>query len=121
MRTAFNAWSLLTKPSGACARMPGLAMSNAIVRNRTRTLTLFSYSPMSTENLDHLLDRTRQGIHFFSCVVESERRARCGRHLETLHHRLCAVMAGTHCNTLLIENRADVVRVDFVDHKGKHA
>ena len=73
------------------------------------------------EDLDHFLNRARQHVNFFFRVVESKRRARGGRNIESLHHRLRAVMTGANGNAFLIQNRADVVRMNVVDHKRQHA
>src|SRR5207302_4228849 len=76
---------------------------------------------ISPKHLNHLLDRLRQRIDLFLRVVESKRGARRGRDVESFHHRLGAVMTGANGDAFLIQNRADVVRVNVVNHEGQHA
>ena len=60
------------------------------------------------DGLDHYVD--------LRCsVIKRERRPHRGRHAEALHYRHRAVMSGTYGNALLIENRADVVRMNVID------
>ena len=60
-------------------------------------------------------------INFFSRVIKRERRAGRRRHVKELHHRLCTMMAGTDGDALLVEDRADVVRVNVLDRKRQNA
>jgi len=60
-------------------------------------------------------------VDLFRCIVKRKRSPRRRRHAETLHHGHGAMMAGPHCDTLLIQNRADVVGVNVIDHEGDHA
>src|ERR1041385_6847430 len=74
-----------------------------------------------TEYLDHTFDRAREHVDLFSRVVEGKRRARGSRHVESLHDWLRAVMPGAHGDAFLVEDRADVVWMNVIDHKRKHA
>src|SRR6266404_9849816 len=60
-------------------------------------------------------------IDFFGRVIKRKRGARCCRNPEALHHRLRTVMAGADRDTVVIEDRSDVVRVYAVEHEGKYA
>ena len=56
-------------------------------------------------------------IRFFFRVVERERGARRRRQIESLHHRLRAMMSGAYGDALLIQNRANVVRMDVFNRE----
>src|SRR6266436_63303 len=71
----------------------------------------------SRKDLDDSFNRSRQHVNFFFCVVESKRSARGCRHIEPLHHRLRAMMPGTHGDAFLIEDGANVVRMDIIDNE----
>src|SRR3972149_12289425 len=71
---------------------------------------LHSFTP-SPEDLLHAADARYQRVDFRHGVIERERRTRRRRNPEALHHRLRAVVAGADRHTLLIEQRADVVRM----------
>ena len=68
-----------------------------------------------------LLDSVGQFIDLFLCVIESERCASGCGHVKELHHRLRAMMAGTNGYSLLIEDRADIVRMYAFDRKRQNA
>src|SRR6266446_355628 len=74
-------------------------------------------SPSLAKYLDYFFDRFSQNIHFLFRIVESERRARGRRNFKVLHYRLRTVMAGANRDALLIQYRADVVRMNVLDCK----
>src|ERR1044072_475133 len=81
-------------------------------------------SPITTrilrKDLDYFLDRFRQDIDFLLRVVEGKRSARSRGNLETLHDWLRAMMAGANGDALLIEDSANVVRMNIVDRERDH-
>src|ERR1700733_13482547 len=54
-------------------------------------------------------------------VIEGERGARGGRHLEEFHHGHGAVMAGADGDAALVEDGAEIVRMHARDHEGHQA
>ncbi len=75
----------------------------------------------SSKNFNHFLNSLRQLVDFFARVVKSERRPRRRGNVEELHHGLGTVMSGADGDALLVEDRADVVRVDVFDGERQHA
>src|SRR3954471_284148 len=73
------------------------------------------------KNFNHLLNCLRKHVDFFPGVVEGKRSARGCRNLESLHDWLRAMMSSTHSNPLLVENGADVMRMNLVEHEREHA
>jgi hypothetical protein len=69
----------------------------------------------------YFLDCPRQYINLFLSIIESKRRSRCGGNIEALHNGLGAVMAGANGYALLIEDRSNVMWMNVVNHKRKHA
>ena len=59
-------------------------------------------------------------VRLFARVVEAERRAARGGHVEAHHQRLRAVMAGADGDAFLVEDRADVVRMHAFEHERDH-
>src|ERR1700759_1295590 len=76
---------------------------------------------MLRKDLDYFVHRAGEGINLFLSVIESEGGARRRGHVEVLHDGLRAVMPGAYGDPLLIENRANVVRVYFVNHERENA
>src|SRR2546426_6629741 len=74
-------------------------------------------SPSSAKYFNHFFDRFSQHVYFLFRIVKSERRARGRRDLEVLHYRLRTMMTSTNGYTLLIQDRADVVRMNVLDGK----
>jgi hypothetical protein len=68
----------------------------------------------------HAFKRLDQRIDFGGGVVEGEGRAAGRRHLETLHHRLRAVVAGADRHAVVVEQRTDVVRMHALHREGQH-
>src|ERR1041385_6813931 len=72
------------------------------------------------EDLHYPFNRSRQHVHFFFRVIESKRSSRGRRHVEALHHRLRTMMSGAYGDAFLIENGANVVWMNFINHKRQH-
>src|SRR5437763_593686 len=75
----------------------------------------------SAKHLDDFLHRRDEAVNFRLRVVEGEGGAGGGGHAEVLHDGLRAVMACAYGDALLVEYRADIVRVHLVNHKREHA
>src|SRR6266478_7192426 len=70
------------------------------------------------KHLDHFLNSAHQNVNLFLRIVESKRGAGGSRDLEPLHHGLSTMVAGTYCDSFLVQDGADVVRVHLIDYKG---
>src|SRR5437764_15242192 len=75
----------------------------------------------SAEDLYDFLHRRDEAVNFRLRIVEGEGGAGGGGHAEVLHDGLRAVVSGAYGDALLIEYRADIVRVHLVNHKREHA
>jgi hypothetical protein len=73
------------------------------------------------EHPPRALDRGGEPVDLVERVVERERGARSRRHPKELHHRHRAVMAGADRDAVLVEDRAEIVRVHPVDDEGHEA
>src|SRR5262249_46991873 len=62
-----------------------------------------------------------EGVDFFLGGVQGQGGPSGGRHAETVHERLGAVVAGPQGDSFLIQDRADVVRVDAVEYEGNRS
>src|SRR5438045_9661099 len=80
----------------------------------------FTIHHLLAKDLYNFFDCARKRVNLLLRVVESEGGTRCRGDVETLHDRLCAVVSGTHSDSFLIENRADVVRVNVVNDEREH-
>ena len=88
----------------------------------SRITSWYSSRSSFTRNISWTL-RTplRERVELLAGVEAGERGAGGGRDAEALHHRLRAVVPGAHGDALAVEDRADVVRVDALEHEGEHA
>src|SRR5213075_3256991 len=76
--------------------------------------------PTSGKHLAHFFQACHQRIRFFHGVVESKGCSSCGRDAKALHQRLGTVMAGSDSDPFLIEDGANIVRMDSLHHKREH-
>src|SRR5262245_20992271 len=65
-------------------------------------------------------DAIGQTVDVVEVVVDREAGARRGRHVEPLHHRLRAVMAGADSDARAVEDLREVVRMDAIDDEADH-
>src|SRR6202158_3688430 len=125
--------SAFTSPAASCATaVSACRVAMRTTAGRIRPIRLcrrleqrlnsrrVSITQFLSEDLNHLLDRACQNVHLLFRVVESKRRTRRGWYVKSLHHRLGTMMPGTNSDALLIQNRADVVRMNVVNDKRKH-
>src|SRR5580698_7394380 len=66
-------------------------------------------------------DGRGEPVDLLEGVVEGERSVRGGRYLEEFHHRHGAVMAGADGDAILVEDRAEIVRMHALDDEGHQA
>src|SRR6266498_3539105 len=71
----------------------------------------------SRENFNNLFNCPRQHVHFFLRIIKSKRRPRGGWNIKPMHDGLRAVMPGAKINTFLIEDGANVMRVNILNHE----
>src|SRR2546425_6973401 len=91
--------------------------------------TLFPYTTLFRSRADQpsgkypldLPNAFGERVHLFFGVVERKGSTRSSGDPEALHNGLRAVMARPDRNTLLVENRPDIVRVDAFDYEREHA
>src|SRR5438105_11318577 len=69
------------------------------------------------EQLAHLREAFEQHVHILARVVEPEGGPHAGGDAEMVHHRHRAVMTRAHGDALLVEHRANLVRMDAVEGK----
>src|SRR5204863_509628 len=69
----------------------------------------------------HFVKLIEQSGRVFTRVVKRERSAGGGGDVEKLHHRLRAMVAGADGDALLVEYRADVVRMNALDSERQNA
>src|SRR5216683_3821500 len=74
-----------------------------------------------SEDFDDPFNSSRQSVYLSPGIVESKGRSRSRRNIKPPHHGLSAMMAGAHGDAFLIEYRANVMRVNVVDHERQHA
>jgi len=68
-----------------------------------------------------MANAVRQRIQLGFGVVQRQRRS-CGRgHAESIHHGLSTVVAGPDGDSIAIEHRTDIMRMDTLEHKREHA
>ena len=70
-----------------------------------------------SEQFAHAPDRGNEAVDFVAGVVERQRCSRRRRHAEELHQRMGTVMSATHGDTLVVEQRRQVVSVDAIDQE----
>ena len=85
--------------------------TSAIQNTLTHAQTLCHYANTSIT----LLHGVGQFIHLFLCIIKRKARACRRRHIEKLHYRLGTVVAGANGDAFLVEDRADVVRMNIFD------
>lgn len=73
--------------------------------------------PALREHLDNFLHRISKFIYFLTRIIEGKARASGRGYVEELHHGLRAVVAGADCNSLLVEDRTNIVRVHAFDRE----
>src|SRR5574341_1378201 len=84
-------------------------------------ISRYRSSSAKSEHLLHFCQARHQSVYFLGCVVDVEARSRCSRYVQLLHQELAAMVADPDSDTLVIEDRTDVMRVDLTEVERHHA
>ena len=69
----------------------------------------------STKHLLHFLNAGHQNINLIGGIIDCKGCAHGTRDIESLHQRLCGMVAGTNCHTHLLEKHTHIERMDGID------